>query len=176
MGERVVDLGQISMKCCIPVVPREGVVLSFHCTLSQFRWLILCCQSAACSCVPSLLPNSQLSCKIGWTELFQWFWAAEADLQAKGVGDCCFLPRHGLSLHWFSVAYTPDLKGLELAFGFTEAGTATSRSLVFLWCLWSAVLLWNSFDLWFSQKKPPLITQQTIKTFCLWRWGIMVCI
>lgn len=144
MGERVGNLGQISIKCCIPLVPREGVVLSFPCILSQFRWLILCCQSAACSCIPSLLPNSQLSCKTGCTELFQWFWTVAADLPAMGMGECHFLPRHGLSLcQLTAVAYAPDLKGLELAFVFTVAGIAMSSSLVLSagWCLWSGVLL-----------------------------------
>lgn len=66
-------LGPIFINCCIPLVSREGVALPFLCTLSQFGWLILCCQSAARSCILSLLPNSQLSCKTGCTETFQWF-------------------------------------------------------------------------------------------------------
>lgn len=84
MGEEAVGLGQTSMKCYIPVVPREGVLFSFLCTLSQFRWLILCCQSAACFYILSLLPNSQLSYKTSWTGLFQWFWTVAAIFQPWG--------------------------------------------------------------------------------------------
>lgn len=115
----------------------EHPQLSFICTLSQFRWLILCYQSAACSSTLSLLPNSA-ELKDWLDRAFSVVWTVVANLPDMGMGECNFLPEHWLSLCWLSaVAYTPDLEGLELTFGFTEAGIAMSTSLVFSaeWCL-----------------------------------------
>lgn len=94
-----------------------------------------------------------LAAKTGWMELSQWFWTVVANLPAMGIGECHFLPRHGLSLCQLSaVAYTPGLKGLELTFGFTKAGIAISTGLVFfsrvVSVVWCAVVAddWDSLS------------------------------
>lgn len=137
--KRVLDLGQISMKCCIPVFLEKKLCYIFFapCLSSDGQFLVV---KVLLVLILSLLPNSQLSCKTGRTELFQSFWTLVANLPAMGIGECHFLPRHRLSLcQLSSVEYTPDLKGLELTFGFTKAGIAVSTNLVFsavsvIWC------------------------------------------
>lgn len=153
-------LGPIFINCCIPLVSREGVALPFLCTLSQFGWLILCCQSAARSCILSLLPNSQLSCKTGCTETFQWFFGLWYLILQPWRRQCAIsFPGRD----WVPpppprpVARTPELEGLEATLGFTKAGIARRTRLVLfsrvVSVVWCAVVAddWF-FDLRFSRK------------------------
>lgn len=55
----MVDLGQIAIKCCIPVVPREGFGLSLHLVSVQMANLL-----SKCYLFLYLFPPSKLSAEL----------------------------------------------------------------------------------------------------------------
>lgn len=134
------------------MVHREEGVLSFLCTLPQFRRLMLCCQSVAHSYILSLLPSSQLDCETECMEAFQWVCTVVPNFQAMERGVCHTLwlasrlltsPFPGRDYPQVTtVACAPELEGLEVTFRFTKVkyhGINLSSGVV-VYAVWHAVV------------------------------------